>query len=265
MRSEALLVAKGLSKRFARAAQPAISAVDLSLERGRTLGLVGPSGSGKSTLARCLAMFEEPDTGEILFEGRSLLAASRRERARFRPQIQIVFQQPAAALNPRFTAEEVIAEPLLIQKRATPSAARRRASEVMESIGLPPAASSRPALSFSGGECQRLALARALVLEPKLLILDESFAGLDLSVRAQILGLLKDAQERLGTAYILIAHDLRLVLHFADELAVMDSGSSVERGPVAEIMTHPRHPLTVRMLDAAAKLSLTAGTGEARP
>lgn len=265
MPSEPVLVARGLSKRFARAARPALSSVDLSLGRGRTLGLVGPSGSGKSTLARCLAMFEQPDTGEILFEGRNLLAARSRERALLRPLIQIVFQQPAAALNPRFTAEDVIAEPLLVQKRTLPAVARRRAAEVMESIGLSRDVGSRPALSFSGGERQRLALARALVLEPKVLILDESFAGLDLPVRTQILALLKDGQQRLGTAYILIAHDLRLVSRFADELAVMDSGSIVERGPSAEVTARPSHPRTVQMLEAAAALSLTPSTGEARP
>lgn len=259
MPSEPLLAVKGLAKTFPRSARPALSGVDLALERGRTLGVVGPSGSGKSTLARCLAMFEEPDSGEIRFNGRDLGTASRAARRRLRPEIQVVFQQPAAALNPRFTAAEVIAEPLLIQKRASPDAASRRAAQVMEDLGLPRAAASRPALSFSGGERNRLALARALVLEPRLLILDESFAGLDLSIRAQVVALLKAAQQRLGTAYILIAHDLRLVLRFADELAVMDAGAIVECGPAAEILLRPRHPRTVQMLDAAAKLSLAAG------
>jgi len=165
-------------------------------------------------------------------------------------------------LNPRFTAEEIIAEPLVVQKRATPAEARRRAAQVMESIGLPRGAAARPALSFSGGERQRLALARALVLGPKLLILDESFAGLDLSVRAQVSRLLVDAQQRLGTAYILIAHDVRLVASLAAELAVMDGGAIVERGPAAEVMAHPRHARTAQMLHAAAQLSLhAAGDG----
>jgi ABC-type glutathione transport system ATPase component len=265
MPSDPLLVVKGLSKTFPGSARAAVSGVDLTIERSRTLALVGPSGSGKSTLARCLALFEEADSGAIVFEGRNLVTAPRRERARVRPEIQIVFQQPAAALNPRFTAGEVIAEPLLIQKRATASAARERAAEAMEAIGLPRASVSRAALSFSGGERQRLALARALVLEPKLLILDESFAGLDLPVRTQIVELLRGAQQRLGTAYILIAHDLRLVARFADELAVMDAGAIVERGPVAEVLAHPRRARTVQMVDAASKLSLQGFRGEAQP
>ena len=248
MPSEPLLEVRGLSKTFPRAARPAIASIDLTLEHGVTLGIVGPSGSGKSTLARCIAMFERADSGEILFEGRAPL----------RPEIQLVLQQPAAALNPRFTAAEVIGEPLLIQKRATPQAARLRAAEVMESIGLPAAAAARPALSFSGGERQRLALARALVLEPKLLILDESFAGLDLSVRTQVSRLLLEAQQRLGTAYIVIAHDVRLVAGLAGELAVMEAGAIVERGSTADVTEHPRHARTAQMLDAAATLSLHA-------
>jgi len=257
MLSEPLLAVRALSKRFRHSTRPVLADINLSLERGRTLGIVGPSGSGKSTLARCLAMFEEPDSGEIFFEAQNLCRLSGGERARLRPQIQIVLQQPAAALNPRFTAEEIIAEPLLIQKRAAPSECRRRAAEVMETIGLARAAAQRPALSFSGGERQRLALARALVLEPKLLILDESFAGLDLSVRAQIAGLLAGAQQRFGTAYILIAHDLRLVARIADSLAVMEDGAIVESGPAAEVMANPKHPRTAAMLEAAAQLSLS--------
>jgi ABC-type glutathione transport system ATPase component len=265
MPSEPLLTVRGLSKRFHQVTQPALSSIDLSLDRGQTLAIVGPSGSGKSTLARCIAMFEEPDSGEIVFEGQDLVRASHGDRARLRPAIQMVLQQPAAALNPRFTAEEVIAEPLLIQRRAAPADCRRRAAEVMESIGLPRAAASRPALSFSGGERQRLALARALVLEPKLLILDESFSGLDLSVRAQISALLTEAQQRLGTAFILIAHDMRLVARFAHEIAVMESGAIIERGPAPGFFAHPTHPLTVKMFDAAARLSLDPAPGEARP
>lgn len=256
MPSDPLLAVRALSKRFPHSEAPAIANVNLTLDRGRRLGLVGPSGSGKSTLARCVAMFERPDSGEILFEGRSLAQLSSRERARLRPEIQIVFQQPAAALNPRFTAGEVIAEPLLIQKRVAPPVCRQRVGEVMEEIGLSPDAASRPVLSFSGGERQRLALARALVLEPKLLILDESFAGLDLAIRAQISTLLTAAQLRLGIAYILIAHDLRLVEQLADDLAVMEAGAIVETGPASEVMAHPHHPRTIRMLDAAARLSL---------
>ena len=255
MPSEPLLEVRALSKRFRHSARPALVNIGLSLNRGGTLGLVGPSGSGKSTLARCLAMFEEPDSGEILFEGRNLAHVSGRERARLRPAIQIVFQQPAAALNPRFTAQEIIAEPLLIQRQAAPLVCRR-AAEAMEQIGLPPAAASRPVLSFSGGERQRLALARALALEPKLLILDESFAGLDLSLRAQMVDLLTVARQRLGTAYILIAHDLRLVARFADDLAVMEDGAIVESGATAEVMAHPRHPRTIALREAAARLSL---------
>jgi ABC-type glutathione transport system ATPase component len=256
---------RGLGKNFAerrwwgppRAGTPAFRDVTLDLDRGRTLGLVGPSGSGKSTLARCLAFFEAPSCGEIWLEGRNLWNLSRRERRAMRAQIQLIFQEPAASLNPRFTAAQIIAEPLLIQRRGTRRTRRERASEWMEIVGLSRHAARTPALEFSGGERQRLAIARALALSPKLLILDESFSGLDLSVQAQVANLLSDLQKRLGLTSILISHDLTLVAHLADEIAVMDNGSIVEHAGVAELLAHPRHPRTKELLDAS--LALTPG------
>lgn len=264
MGSDAFLSIRGLGKSFAqrrwwgpeRAGTPAIQNVTLNLDRGRTLGLVGPSGSGKSTLARCLAFFEAPSSGEIWLEGRSLWNLSRRERRATRAQIQLIFQEPAASLNPRFTAAQIIAEPLLIQKRGDRKMRHERAAELMEIVGLPRHAASTPALEFSGGERQRLAMARALALSPKLLILDESFSGLDLSIQAQVSNLLLDLQKRLGLTYILISHDLTLAAHLADEIAVMDLGSIVEHAGTAELLARPQHPRTKELLDASLALSL---------
>jgi ABC-type dipeptide/oligopeptide/nickel transport system ATPase subunit len=254
MAADPFLSVRGLGKSFAGHA--AIQDVTFSLERGHTLGVVGPSGSGKSTLARCLAFFEAPDSGEIWLDGRNLCGLNRRERAAMRADIQLIFQEPASSLNPRFTAAEIVMEPLLIRGIGTAKTRRLRASELMETVGLPRQAGQTPALEFSGGERQRLAIARALALEPKLLILDESFAGLDLSVQAQVTGLLLDVQERRGLTYILIAHDLALVWRLAGEIAVMDQGSIVEHAGVADLVARPKHPLTRELLDAALALSL---------
>jgi ABC-type dipeptide/oligopeptide/nickel transport system ATPase subunit len=190
--------------------------VSFDLEKGCTLGLIGASGSGKTTLARCLAGFDAADRGQILLEGRPEWP---------RHEVQLIFQQPAASLNPRFTAEEIVVEPLVIQRRGSTAWRRSRARELMATVGLDPAAARSRALEFSGGERQRLAIARALALEPKLLILDESLAGLDLSVQAQIANLLLDLQERQGLTYILISHDLALVGRIASEIKVMDRGA----------------------------------------
>jgi len=259
---EPLLSIRGLCKSFSRGsldqAPAALHNVTLELDRGRTLGLVGPSGSGKSTLARCVTFFETPTAGEIRFEGRDLGSLSRRERLRMRAQIQLIFQEPAASLNPRFTAAEIIAEPLVIQNRGNRAARLERVLELMETVGLPRTAAGQPALRFSGGQRQRLAIARALVLEPKLLILDESFSGLDLTLQAQISALLKDLRQRLGLTYILISHDLALVAGLADEIAVMEGGNLVEHADAAELLAHPRHPRTRALLDAALALSLPA-------
>ena len=243
---DSFLSVRGLSKSFA--GRPAIQNVTFSLERGRTLGVVGPSGAGKSTLARCLAFFETPTSGEIWLDGL--------QRVAMRADIQLIFQEPASSLNPRFTAAQIVTEPLLICGIGTARTRRQRASELMETVGLPGQALDKPALEFSGGERQRLAIARALALEPKLLILDESFAGLDLSVQAQVSDLLRGLQERHGLTYILISHDLALVWSLAGEIAVMDHGGIVEHAAVADLLARPRHPLTRELLDAARALSL---------
>ncbi|MBZ5585052.1 MAG: dipeptide/oligopeptide/nickel ABC transporter ATP-binding protein [Acidobacteriia bacterium] len=203
--------------------------ISFDLGRGRTLGLVGPSGSGKTTLARCVALFDPPTCGEILLDGRNVWDANRRDRGRLRSEIQLIAQQPAAALNPRFTAGEIVAEPLLVQRLGTKAWRRRRAAELMEMTGLDPRAAGNRALEFSGGERQRLAIARALALDPRLLILDESLSGLDVSVQAQIANLLLDLQARLGVTYILISHDRSLVERIADEIAILEEGGIAQR------------------------------------
>jgi peptide/nickel transport system ATP-binding protein len=247
---------RGLSRHRPQELPPVLRAVSFDLARGRLLGLVGASGSGKTTLARCLALADPPDSGRVLFEGCDLWASGRRERAALRARIQLIPQQPAASLNPRFTAAEVISEPLAIQRRGTAAERRRMAGKWMERLGLAVDAGDKRALEFSGGERQRLAIARALVLEPVLLILDESFAGLDVSVQGHISRLMREmcAQGRLSA--IVITHDLALAASLADEIAVMDGGALVECGPAQEVVAHPRHARTRELLDAAMALSL---------
>lgn len=228
---------------------PVLRGIDLDLERGRTLALVGPSGSGKTTLARCLARFETPDSGKIALGG-SVLSAVPRGR------IQLIFQQPAASLNPRFTAEDIVSEPLVISKWGTKLSRRGKAIELMETVGLLAADSTKLSTEFSGGERQRLAIARALALEPALLILDESFSSLDLSLQAQIAELLLALQAGRGLTYILISHDFGLVDRLADDIAVMDHGIVVERGSAADVMADPRYPVTRQLVEANRVLSL---------
>jgi len=228
-------------------AHTALDGVSFTLERGQTLAVIGPSGSGKSTLARCLAQFESPTSGRILFEG-SPLSPSRRL------EIQLIVQQPAASLNPRFTAAEIVEEPLVIQGIGTSSERRERAARALELTGIARAALSKRSHEFSGGERQRLAIARAVVGEPKLLILDESFNGLDPGLAAQIVALLGDLQERLGVAYLLISHDLTLVAGIATEIAVMEAGRIVEHAPAAILTSRPGHPRTRELLLASRAL-----------
>jgi peptide/nickel transport system ATP-binding protein len=243
--AEALLEARGVRKSFG--VTVALRETDLVLERGAALGLVGGSGSGKSTLARCIARFERPDAGEIRIGGRVDYGHA---------DVQLIFQEAASSLNPRFTAEEIVAEPLVIQHRGDAAERRRTARQWMETVGLPADSGGKRALSFSGGERQRLAIARALILEPKLLILDESLSGLDLLLQAQLTELLGDLRRRLGLTLLLISHDLALAARISDEIAVMHEGAVVERAAASELLERPAHPRSAEIVAASAWLSL---------
>jgi peptide/nickel transport system ATP-binding protein len=213
-----MLEVRGVRKRFGQT--EALRGVDLDLEAGAALGLIGGSGSGKSTLARCIARLERADAGEIRIGGTTAYTHA---------DVQLIFQEAAASLNPRFTAEEIVAEPLVIQGRSG------SAREWLEMVGLPADSASKPAWAFSGGERQRLAIARALILTPRLLILDESFSGLDLALQAQLTALLRDLRARLGLTLILISHDLALAERIADRIVVMHEGALVDRSDPAAI------------------------------
>lgn len=228
--------------------------VNLTIHREATLAIVGESGAGKSTLAKCLALLEKPTVGEIWFEGKNLLGLGKRERFNAHREIQLIFQDPTSALNPRLTAEEIVAEPLAIQKIGTKDSRRLRARELIEHVGLPAGSGHKRPLEFSGGQRQRLAIARALALEPKLLILDEALSSLDLLNQQVILKLLADLRAAHSLTYVHISHDLRLVSEFADEVAVMSERRIVEHKPAAELFAHPEHPDTKAPLAAMPSL-----------
>jgi ABC-type glutathione transport system ATPase component len=228
--------------------------VNLTIHRGATLAIVGESGAGKSTLAKCLALLERPTAGEIWFEGRNLIGLGKRELFPVHRQIQLIFQDPTSALNPRLTAEEIIAEPLAIQRIGTKDSRRARAQELMEQVGLPARSGHKRPLEFSGGQRQRLAIARALSLEPKLLILDEALSSLDLMNQQIILNLLADLRAAHSLTYVHISHDLRMVSEFADEVAVMSQRRIVEQKPAAELFARPEHRDTKALLAAMPSL-----------
>ena len=261
-RAEPLLRVAGLAKIYRRSAfggrrrdVTALAGVDLTIEAGSTVALIGESAAGKSTLARCIALLEAPSSGEIWLDGVAVSTLGRRQRAALRPRVQWIAQDPASALNPRLTAIEAVAEPLRIRRRGDRRARRRRALEWMAEAGFEHELAERKPLELSGGQRQRLVIARALAAEPRLLILDESLASLDLSLRARIVNLLLDLQRRLRLAYLLIAHDLRTAVHLAGEVAVIDRGRIVERAAPRELVRRPRHAAT------RALVGLPVGTG----
>mgnify|MGYP005812176115 CR=1 FL=1 len=239
----------------------ALDGVDLTVTRGAFLAVVGESGSGKSTVARCVACLERPSSGSICFEDRDVLALGDYELRRIRPKIQLIFQDAATALNPTFTAAELVEEPLRIQRSASPRECRHRAMEAIAQVGLPEDCGTRLPHQFSGGQRQRLAIARALVQQPALLILDEACAGLDLSLQAQIMNLLLDLRDRHGLTYLYISHDLTLVRRVADEVAVMERGRIVERGAAADLFRDPQQPVTRALIAAVPQLSWRSAVG----
>jgi len=258
-----LLRVENLVKRYAKqslAGTPeeflALDGVSFTVFPGTTLAVVGESGSGKSTLAACLACLESPTAGSIWFAGREIAKLEERASRQIRPQIQVIFQDPASSLNPRWSVMEVLAEPLILQRKFTREEIDRGISSLLERVGLSPDIVERSPTELSGGQRQRLAIARALALEPKLLILDEVLSALDCSVQAQIANLLVELQGSLGMTYLFITHDLAMAAHLADEIAVMDRGRIVEQGQAQKILKQPEQETTRQLLAAVPRLTL---------
>ena len=263
--TERLLIVENLRKFYARRGVLgakkeviALQGVSFSIRPQSTVALVGESGSGKSTLAFCLACMERPTSGRIIFQGDEITAFDEKQQRAVRPRIQLVFQDPARSLNLRFSALELVSEPLLVQGRLGKREREDRARALLAQVGLPPEKALRRAEEFSGGQRQRVAIARALALEPKLLILDEALSALDCSVQAQIANLLLELQSSLGLTYLFITHDFAMAGHLADEIAVMERGNIVELGAADRVLREPQHEVTRRLIAATPRLGPAA-------
>jgi len=229
----------------------AVSKLSVDLMPGETLGLVGESGSGKSTLARAVIGTIPHSGGQIIYEGRDLAQMTPQETRRHRRDVQMVFQDPLAALNPRMTVGDIIAEPLITHEPDTPrKEVKARVAAIMDKVGLLPNLINRYPHEFSGGQCQRIGIARALILKPKLLVCDEPVSALDVSVQAQVVNLLKDLQAEMGLSMIFIAHDLSVVKHISDRIMVMYLGCPMEVGPARAVTAMPRHPYTQALISS---------------
>jgi oligopeptide transport system ATP-binding protein len=260
---EPLLTVRDLRKSFrvpggrgGKATLCALDGINLELGRGETLGLVGESGCGKSTLARTLLMLERPDSGTIRFDGTDPFSLRGKDLLKFRRRVQMVFQDPYASLNSRMTAGDIIAEPWRTHKGLHPSKRDRdmRVRGLLDLVGLGANAMNKYPQEFSGGQRQRIGIARALALDPDVIICDEPVSALDLSVEAQVLNLLNDLQKQLQISYVFISHDLSVVHHVADRVAVMYLGRIIENGPTEAVFDRPNHPYTAALMSAAPKL-----------
>ena len=254
--AEPLLEARGLEKRFAvgqgRGTRfvHAVDGVDISIGRGETHGLVGESGSGKSTTGRLILRLLEPDGGTALFRGVDLFGLEGAELRQMRRHIQLIYQDPFSSVDPRYRARDIVAEPFVTHRMYDRNERRRRAETLLERVGLDPSLGDRRPASFSGGQLQRIGIARALALEPSLVICDEPVSALDVSVQGQIINLLSDLQADLGVSYLFIAHDLGVVRHISDRVSVMYLGRIVETGSRDDVFERPSHPYTQALLAA---------------
>jgi len=257
--SEVILAANNLVKTYTQRSGrfgfgstqiKALDDVSIALKAGTTLAVVGESGSGKSTLARCLLQLHPFDSGEVLFQGQNLAKLHGDDLRSVRKHLQMVFQDPFASLNPRMKVGEIVGEGLLIHGLGSASEQKEKVHQMLQRVGLEVVDAQKYPHQFSGGQRQRIGIARALVLNPKVVVCDEPVSALDVSVQAQILLLLKELQREMNLSYIFISHDLRVVRHIADEMVVMNAGKIVEHGAVADIYNKPQQPYTQQLLNA---------------
>jgi oligopeptide/dipeptide ABC transporter ATP-binding protein len=257
-----LLETTALTKRFrvrgglgrrGRGELVAVEDVSLAIRRGETVGLVGESGSGKSTFGRLLLQLDKPDSGDVRFEGKSVLAQGERSARELRKRIQVIFQDPYSSLNPTMSVRQMLEEVLAVHRIVPKTRRRERVAELLERVGLAPEFADRRPHQFSGGQRQRIGIARALAVEPEFIVADEALSSLDVSVQAQVLNLMMRLQEELGLTYLFISHNLTVMRHISEHVAVMYLGRIVEQSPTEDLFAKPLHPYTQALLQAAPK------------